>query len=68
MFPASNAHACVVPATPLPAGEHEWNGTRSFRHPSGQLIVTELSGFSQVSFFGFLRRNINCEKRQGVLY
>jgi hypothetical protein len=69
MFPASNAHACTVPAAPLPRRQTRTEGTWSLRHWS---IVTvnrgESSDFSHVSFFGFLRRNINCEKRQGVPY
>ena len=69
MFPASNAHACTVPAAAVPAVQREREAPGvSVAGQSRRLIAAESSDFSHVSFFGFLRRNINYEKRQGVSY
>lgn len=42
MFSASNAHACIVPAAPLPTARHEWNYIWSFRHRSNLASPTYL--------------------------
>jgi len=66
MFPASNAHACTVPAAPLPRRQTRTEGTWSLHHRS---IVTvnrgKVIGLQPRIFFRFSQTKYQLRKKTG---
>jgi hypothetical protein len=66
MFPASNAHACIVPAAPLPRRQTRAESTWSLRHRS---IVTVnhggVIGLQPRVFFQFSQTKYQLRKKTG---
>jgi len=69
IFPASNAHACIVPVAPVLAVQREREGTGSLRRRS---IVTVnrggVIGLQPRILFRFSQTKYQLRKRQGVPY